>query len=171
MTHVPEEQWLLFASGQLESDERQRCEDHLEQCDECLALYAHAVERLAYSLPEPDMDQLAEGAMQRWEERYGAAAVNARCSLEEKHDRRRNWMRHPIFHYTVAAAITLILMGSGVFQVFTQNASAWVDTNLPAESEELPPSWSEQVMERTVGLLATIQPKEKLEERRGKHDE
>jgi len=62
-------------------------------------------------------------------------------------------------------------MGSGVFQVFTQQASAWGDAGSQYEKKERPPSWSEQLMDRTVGWLAAIRPKANEEERRGKRDE
>ncbi|SDE32749.1 hypothetical protein SAMN02799630_05171 [Paenibacillus sp. UNCCL117] len=173
MTHVQEEVWLHYASDRLTPEERQLCEVHLEQCDECLELYMHALDKQSGDIPEPDMERLTQAALSRWDEYTGAdpAGSTARCGSSPDRDERRSWMRHPVFHYTVAASITLMLMGSGVFQVFTQQASAWGDIGSQLEKQQRPPSWSEQLMERTTGWLAAIRPKANEAERRGQRDE
>ncbi|MEK8133097.1 hypothetical protein WMW72_35065 [Paenibacillus filicis] len=170
MTHMPENVWRLYTEDRLGPDDRERCDHHLLTCDACLDVYLRCVEQMSESLPVPDMDVFAETAMLHWAEQTAQASISSSKEAKGCSDKRRSWMRHPVFHYTVAAAITLILMGSGVFQIFTQQASAW-DANASDWMKQHPPSWSEQLMEQTVGLIAALQPKPKQEERRGKRDE
>jgi anti-sigma factor RsiW len=170
MRHIPEEVWKLYTEDALGPEERERCDSHLQACDACMDLYLRWVDQLAECWPEPDMERIAETVMHHWTERSVPALAPASKAAECGKEKRRGWVRHPIFHYAVAAAVTLLLMGSGVFQSFTQQANAW-DAGRSDSWSQRPPSWSEQLMEQTIQVIAALQPKLKQEERRGKHDE
>lgn len=167
MKHISEETWQLYINDELPDDERNCCEEHMTACDSCLELYMSCLDRAAERLPQPDMHTLTERTMLRWDEHM---QQQGESSAGRQTNRRlsRSWMRHPIFHYAVAAAITLILMGSGVFQMFAQQVNA-LDPRAQAETDPVQHrSFSNQLMNKTIGMLDAIQPKQ---EERGKLDE
>lgn len=70
---------------------------------------------------------------------------------------------HPIFHYTVAAGITMmILMSSGLFQSLAEG-SRQVDPLSPELIQGEPPNEhlpvSQQLLDKTIVMLDSIQPK------------
>lgn len=68
-------------------------------------------------------------------------------------DRPGRWYEKPLFHYTVAASITLVFMFSGAFdQLFPEEAKH----RLPQSQS---PSYSEQLMEKTTNWLDRIMPR------------
>ncbi|SMF87206.1 hypothetical protein SAMN05661091_3659 [Paenibacillus uliginis N3/975] len=68
-------------------------------------------------------------------------------------DRPRRWYERPLFHYTVAASITLMLMFSGTFdRLFPE------DTHHTAPKLSQSTSYSKQLMEKTTSWLDRLKP-------------
>ncbi|GIQ68969.1 zf-HC2 domain-containing protein [Xylanibacillus composti] len=95
--------WNAYIADTLDEPERQRAEDHLLDCEACLALYLACVEEESPSMPALDPKQSE------------ALANDVVHALFPK----KRWFQHVIFHYAVAASITLLLMGSGAFDRMT----------------------------------------------------
>ncbi|GEM_PF-1821034 len=143
--HPAEDEWARFARGGMEAGVRERMEDMLAVCEECLGRFMQAVERseengggfvapggglsqeegasaepaaaAGQPMPMPDMRQIEDRVVlhlllerQRNEGREGGKPDRRRPHAEE---RRRDWLRHPVTHYAVAACVTLLLLGSG----------------------------------------------------------
>lgn len=67
-------------------------------------------------------------------------------------DRPRRWYEKSVFHYTVAASITLILMFSGAFdRMFPEGTAHKAELSSS-------PSYSEQLMEKTTNWLNQLKP-------------
>lgn len=70
--------------------------------------------------------------------------------LYEKEDsyikQRRRWFEHPIFHYTVAACLTLLFLSTGLFDKL-------VPGDLNVNATEQTTSYSDQMMDITVSWL------------------
>lgn len=67
-------------------------------------------------------------------------------------DRPRRWYEKSVFHYTVAASITLVLMFSGAFdRLFPEGKN-------PKAELSSSPSYSEQLMEKTTNWLDQLKP-------------
>ncbi len=49
--HVSIDQWTLYAENELDEAMREEYEDHMYECDSCIALYMKAVEGLGLSIP------------------------------------------------------------------------------------------------------------------------
>ncbi|UUZ82559.1 zf-HC2 domain-containing protein [Paenibacillus sp. P26] len=45
MSHIGAERWMQYVKDELPPAERERCEEHLLQCDMCLAVYMECLER------------------------------------------------------------------------------------------------------------------------------
>lgn len=68
-------------------------------------------------------------------------------------DRPRRWYERSLFHYTVAASITLVFMFSGAFdRLFPE------DANHKSQVSHSP-SYSEQLMKKTTGWLDQLKPR------------
>ncbi|WP_426450429.1 zf-HC2 domain-containing protein [Paenibacillus sp. S-38] len=168
MNHMPRETWLAYVRGVLTPEERDGCDTHLaEDCATCFEIYLEALEELAEVLPQPDTASLQASVMKQWDiEHRSAAFPPARQTGIHLHP--RSWFQHPLLHYGVAAAITMLLMGTGTFQFLMGSVSAAVDPDHPdlarpaAETEPYSVRW----MEKTVGLLDRIESKREREDNR-----
>ena len=68
-------------------------------------------------------------------------------------ERPRRWYERPLFHYTVAASITLVFMFSGAFdRLFPEDAN-------PKSQVSPSPSYSEQLLDKTTGWLDQLKPR------------
>ncbi len=66
---------------------------------------------------------------------------------EDSYQQRRRWFEHPIFHYTVAACITLLFLTTGLFDKLVAG-----DLNHVIATEQTT-SYSDQMMDITVSWL------------------
>ncbi|CAG7655683.1 zf-HC2 domain-containing protein [Paenibacillus allorhizosphaerae] len=160
MNHIPVEQWKKYVEDELEPVERERCEAHLIVCDLCLEQYMQCLEQ-SEGLPLPDDEAaFAAAAMNRFDELCTSQERNAALTVlpAARRDARLPLLHHPFFHYAVAAVITLILMGSGVFQTITQQI-AHIEPDSANAAEPADEPFSKIIMNHTLGMLDSIQPK------------
>lgn len=165
MSHIGAERWMQYVKDELPPAERERCEEHLLQCDMCLAVYMECLERSEGLLPGlSDEREFAGQVMARLEEQAPTeikpSLTGPDSSLRRK---RRTWLHHPIFHYTVAAAVTLLLMSTGIFHQLTQQANASAPPSVDSVPLRERPSFSKQMMDKTIRVLDSIEPKKERE--------
>ncbi|MFM1654560.1 hypothetical protein ACI7RC_21040 [Brevibacillus sp. B_LB10_24] len=153
MRHYTRAEWTSYLHDVLSESEREQYDQHLYSCEECLALYMECLEDGKTSLPLlTDEQQFADAVMVELS-RHGMPAVRPQIvSREPKRSQVKPWYQQTIFHYGVAAAITLILMSAGVFQqVFA------VSTHLTASTQgEQQSSFSDRLMQKAVTVIDTI---------------
>ncbi|MDF2961293.1 MAG: hypothetical protein K0S39_3028 [Paenibacillus sp.] len=174
MKHYSLEQWDLYAGEKLSDEERLAYEAHLCACDSCLELYMQSLERCAGMYPKiEDEAGLAESVMERIStEGSNASPVSKPFIRVNSNPTKKTpvFTRHPLFHYAVAAAITIILMSSGAFQSLTERIGhlETAETTETAEQEQggeqkdlktEHASVSYKIMEKTIVMLDSIQPK------------
>jgi anti-sigma factor RsiW len=169
MKHYTLEQWKHYVEQDLTDGDRDVYEAHLSTCELCLELYMQALERAADSYPVLiDQAALADKVMETIAARTNAeSTVSQFLQPESEHKQKpsetASWLRHPIFHYTVAAAVTLVLMSSGVFQSIADPVGqAKPPSTETAQVETLieQPSVSKMIMEKTIVMLNSIQSKQ-----------
>jgi len=177
MKHYTLAQWELYSGGLLSNEERSAYETHLSTCDPCLELYMQSLERAADSYPALNNETaLAEAVMERIHQTEPAVTsppfIPSQSARPGKVRKTPAFTRHPLFHYTVAAAITVILMSSGAFQSLTERMGHF-GMIAEAGEQELNPdqdyeqsgwvngssSISYKIMEKTIVMLDSIQPK------------
>lgn len=158
MSHRSEAYWRRYAgTDKLSRVERDAAEAHLYECDACLALYMQAVEQLDVQA------RLGSEA-----EKQLKAGLRQHPTLQKTTARRRGWTarrerRRTLVHYTIAAALTLFLLSSGVWQHYLdQTAQPGQTSTAAAEGGTI----SEQMMARTTELLQTWKSAAGLMERR-----
>lgn len=120
MIHYSEKEWLTYINDEIPETMRQELEDHLFSCDHCLETYMKLVESEANQLPE------CKGGD------HFTDQILTQLPLQ-KVKQKRAFSQHPLFHYGVAAAVTFVLMSTGVFQGLTGFVST-VETTGPEKS-------------------------------------
>ncbi|WP_240419778.1 anti-sigma factor family protein [Paenibacillus periandrae] len=173
MKHYTGEQWMNYVEQRLIDEDNQQMEMHLGTCDSCMELYMQSLERVVSSYPSlPDEAALADRVMLAIEaaDSISPSSADSRPAPSEEagfgSQKLRNpilWMKAPLFHYAVAAVITLVLMTSGVFQSIVDHPVGIDRTsNGDAQSEaaQEPVSVSKKLMDKTIVVLDSIQPKQ-----------
>jgi len=136
-------QLKTYLTDQGTPEERENWEDVLLEDEEALSLYMEMLDEFQEELPElEDQASFVNKVMVGME---GRIIVN-----EPRRAARNPWYQRPIFHYIVAASLTLLFMSSGVFD---RLMTGKMDVVLPKDSGL---SYSEQVMEKTSGWFEQL---------------
>jgi len=165
MKHYTAEQWTRYVKEELTYEEQLEYEAHLGSCDQCLEQYMKCLESAADTFPMLADNQsaaMAEAVMQ-----IIVAAPTVHEVQKKSSDRRKrpasSFLSHPVFHYTVAAAVTFLLMGTGLYQSFADRLGS-AETSIEAapyvqedRADRVPVS--QLIMEKTIVMLDAIQPK------------
>lgn len=129
-----------YLAGQSTPDERGKWEEVLLEDEEAFSLYMEALDEMQDELPE----LMNQGAFVN---RVMTAAGIDNIPRIHKPSRTR-WYERTLFHYVIAASLTLLFMSSGVFdRLMTGN----MDVVVPEDAKGL--SYSEQMMQATSGWL------------------
>jgi hypothetical protein len=166
MRHYSSEEWLAYIERKLSAESEREYEDHLYGCDVCLELYTACLVTLeldsvtAYSNPPDPNDAYTEQIMVRINSEKQPNKPSAPL-------RKPALYRRPVFQYALAAAITLILMTTGVFHGITGGTGQVPLTN----KQTVDASFTEQLMDKTVAMLDSIQLKAYLIEKGGENHE
>ena len=108
MSHISFEDWLAYLKNELEEEVRKFYDDHLYDCDDCLTVYLEAMDSAAELLPMIRNDNLfTNEVMQKVTEQKAVDHSNAKT--------KPGIFKKEIFHYIIAAGMTIFLMSSGVF--------------------------------------------------------
>lgn len=107
MTHITYEQGLAYANDKLNAATRASYETHLYQCDECLEVYMQAIETI--DIQEPTM---STGDIMK-------QVYPSETTLPTK----INGYKKTLLHYSVAVAMTFLLMSTGTFTQLTHFVS------------------------------------------------
>ncbi|RWR04535.1 hypothetical protein [Siminovitchia fortis] len=119
MNHIEYEKWMLYATDSLDEKTRMHFENHLYSCDHCLELYLQAVEEAESQMPvlsDPSgfTDSIMKGIGSTQEKQPPA-----------KMKPKKNIRKQTLVHYTAAAAMTLVLMSTGIFSQLTTTVSSF----------------------------------------------
>jgi len=147
VNHISYEKWLQYVKGELDSATEKQYDDHLYSCDQCLSVYLEAVEAMEQALPiMSNEDIFTDMVMQRMEGQKKKTITKSP---------KQSFYQKAIFHYLVAAAMTVILMTSGVFSHLT-NAFNDFETNKKKE-----PSFVTGLMNKSVSLIDKVEKESK----------
>jgi anti-sigma factor RsiW len=161
MRHYSSEEWSAYVEGRLTAENQHEYEDHLYGCDACLQLYTDCTASLELgpaivaSIPSDPNEAFIEQIMVRIE--------SEKQQLHKPINplRKMALYQKPIFQYALAAAITIILMTTGIFQGITGGSE-----KQPLDTKQtLDASYTDQLMDKTVAILDAIQLKANLIEK------
>ncbi|MBM7654254.1 hypothetical protein [Neobacillus cucumis] len=152
MKHYSYAEWQQYVKDEMGNSLREELEGHLYTCDQCLDIYLQAVTANETSLPTlPNETQFTDRVMEM------VPVTNCNVSKVEITKRVPDTR---LFHYLLAAAATLLLMFTGVFQTLASYTSAF---EKPMIQEKKPkPSVTEGVINRTFAWMDSIEKKEAI---------
>lgn len=121
MTHIAYEEWQMYVKNELTQGHRELVEDHLYSCDQCLELYLQVIAEFETELPDL---QNVNGFTER-------VMMSVETKKESEHKSKViPFYQTAIFHYILAAAATILLMMSGVFQTITNYSDSVQDPTM-----------------------------------------
>ncbi|MGG0717929.1 hypothetical protein ABE096_10125 [Robertmurraya massiliosenegalensis] len=139
MNHISYDEWKLYVKNELNEVDRERYDDHLYTCDQCLELYLEAVNEVETELPvlsnEDDFTNLIMAQVSE--------------SKENVPEAKGPFYQKTLFHYALAVAMTLLFTMSGVFQSIT----SYVDAVEGPELKESTPSVTEELVNKTFAWM------------------
>lgn len=142
MNHITNEQWLTYVKDELDEKLRIDYEEHLYGCDQCLALYLEAVEIVEQQALIITTDEIIQ-------------SVNKNIASKQSKDIKEPiFYKKALFHYLVAAAMTLVLMSSGVFSQLIQVVSDIESENGNGSSV------ISKIMDSSISIIDQVEVKE-----------
>lgn len=159
MKHYDASEWIGYVENRLPEEQRAGMEDHLYRCDQCLGLYMTSLEAIPTpSLMETNTEPLTDELLQIIfsGERGTPDAHPIRTRWKKSVE---GWLQKPFLLYTAAAMLTIVLMSTGFFQMVSDGASRMEKK----ASQPIENSWTKELMQRTVSMLDTMDPKEDSE--------
>jgi len=142
MRHFSNEEWMSYINDKLSETTCEELENHLFSCDQCLVVYMEMIDRQAEELPVIDDSSFTNEII---------------AELPQKKVRKKTLYQRTLFHYAVAAVITLTLMTTGFFQSIT-GVVATVEASSPSQPGH---SVSNSLMEKTLKLFEILDTKQK----------
>jgi len=162
MKHYSFEEWLQYVNDEVNENTKEELENHLYSCDQCLDQYLIAVEASESSLPilsdSSDFTDLvmAEVSKQKPAVPDTIGNLNTMSMVPSVPDTKKPFYQQAVFHYLLAAAATLLLTFSGVFQ----SLAAYANSIDKPQIQEKKPSVTEGVINKTFAWMDSLEKKE-----------
>jgi hypothetical protein len=138
-----------YLAGQGTAAERENWEEILLEDEDALSLYMASLEEVQDELPP--LNDPVSFTSKVMESLSIADGLSIKKMAEP---RRTRWYEKAVFHYVVAASLTLLFLSSGVFdKLLTGNMDVVVQTS------DAGPSYTEQAMQATSGWLNQLMNK------------
>lgn len=131
--------WIDYVRGNVEAGTAERMEALLLGDEAAFAAYGEALSSLEQELPQP----VDERAFMR---SVLAALPETEPRYMDKQAKR--WSRHPLFHYMIAASVTVLLLSGGFFDRLAAGANHMMDLNCSQDA-----LISRQMMDAASGWL------------------
>ncbi|NEU31759.1 hypothetical protein GN156_13390 [bacterium LRH843] len=140
MIHIPLGDWKTYAKDEVNEEKRSLYEQHLYTCDQCMDLYMEAIESIQGEIPtiEEPSAYINEVMSRIPFERTTSPIVET--------EKKKKWYEEKLFHYVLAAAMTFLLMATGVFSELTNVTTQF-------EQNHNHSSLTENVLNKTTTLL------------------
>jgi anti-sigma factor RsiW len=156
MKHYSYGEWLGYVKDEVSVKTREELESHLYTCEECLEHYLQAVSEHETSLPvlsnEDSFTDLIMAEVSKQKE-----IIEKPTAHKQPVKTKKPFYQQASFHYLIAAAATLLLSFSGVFQSLATYASA---VEAPQHSKEKKPTVTEGVIDKTFAWMDSLEKKE-----------
>lgn len=149
-----QEIWKKYIRGELGPDQTEALDALLREDDALFQSYMQTLMAIEEQLPVPpeSPDVFADRVLSAIREPSESMTKTSRPA-------RKRW-NQPAVHYVLAASITLLLLGGGVFDLLSAGAGA------VAERQNTDPSLSERLMERAAKWMDRHNAEEPLKDMR-----
>lgn len=148
MNHRSYEEWVRYVNNQLDEKTREHYDTHLFGCDQCLSVYLEVIEAMEQQLP----------AMNNKEEFTDSLMIKIKQQNPGRENSVSKFYQKPIFHYVLAAAMTFLLMSTGVFSQLMNIVNDF-ESNPKQETSVV-----EGFVNHTVSFLDKIQEQKETEQ-------
>lgn len=154
MKHYSVQEWMKYVENELDKDAREVYENHLYSCDQCLDIYLQAVAEVEPELPvitnevnftDLVMAQISESHVPKIQD------------VKEKRKTSKRFYHTAIFHYSIASAMTILLMSTGVFQSITKYTENVQDPSFQENRSSL----TEGIVDKTFAWMDSFEEKNK----------
>lgn len=133
--HYSYEDWCNYVKNEIDGTVREDYEFHLYSCDQCLELYTKVLAADVTELPAiREENDFTDGVMAEIAE-----------LKKQKLVKKKSFYQSSVFHYLLAAAMTVVLMASGVFQSLTKYADTVQNPQVLGQT----PSLTEGIIQKT----------------------
>ncbi|MCR8645143.1 zf-HC2 domain-containing protein [Paenibacillus sp. N1-5-1-14] len=150
MKHVDANTWYPYIQGELDREVMLLLEEHLYRCPDCLETYLSCVEQLSSNLPTPvDPVTLTNSIMEQIE--VPTVSLPTKQHPKKPASDRTRMLRN----YFIAAAATILLMFTGIFQAIFQQVDDF--RHNPSNNVS---RVSDQLVEQTIRFLKVAPPKD-----------
>ncbi|MEC0243273.1 hypothetical protein P4H66_26005 [Paenibacillus dokdonensis] len=140
------EEWTAYIRGETPQRQAEWMEALLLEDETAFSLYMQAMDMEAEGLPVMgNPEQFVQNVMNQ------LVTPEVNNILLEQKDNRRRWYEHRLFHYAIAACLTLIFLSAGWFDKLTPGPQ---QVNAHANKA----SYSEDLVRVTTGWLDRIKP-------------
>ncbi|NIK72341.1 zf-HC2 domain-containing protein [Paenibacillus sp. BK720] len=165
--HVTTADLAAYIGDELPEHNRERIELHIAACEPCMALFMNAIEASEVAESDPASDGAAEAKavvipdMKKLGKRVVdillAESARKNPVMRAEPARRQSFLQRPVVHFAAAAAITLLLLGTGTFSGLSaklgemDSHSATTGQTVEKDDEQPPqgPTWSDRMVTRT----------------------
>lgn len=149
MKHYRYDEWMQYVKNELDEQKREKLENHLYTCDQCLDDYLQAMSEHESSLPilsnESSFTDLVMAEVSK-QKRVVTKKPAAKKAIYQK----------AIFHYLLAAAATILLMATGAFQ----SLAAYANVLQKPPIQERKPTVTDSVINKTFAWMDSLDKKE-----------
>jgi hypothetical protein len=152
MKHYNYEEWLSYVKNEVNDSTREDLDNHLYTCDQCLEQYLQAISEHESSLPLLSNESSFTDMVMA-----GVSKQKEPAAMKPPVKHKKPFYQQAAFHYLIAAAATLLLTFSGVFQSLATYASA---IEAPQHIKEKRPSVTEGVIDKTFAWMDSLEKKE-----------
>ncbi|CEG26383.1 anti-sigma factor family protein [Bacillus sp. B-jedd] len=149
MKHYSLADWLAYIEGEADAHQQAEMEDHLYSCAECLDLYSTGIEINEEHFPGIQNPEFTDYVMQQINFVKGRGEEDGN-TVSRLIPNEKPYYRNQVFHYIVAAAATLLLMFSGVFQSITAIAG-----NIDSQTKNR--SYTEGIITKTFAWMDSLE--------------
>lgn len=181
MKHYTFDEWLQYVNDEINEKTKEELENHLYSCDQCLNHYLMAVEANESSLPVlSDETGFTDSVMAEVSKQKTVVPDTVKYSITmpivpsvpdtvknsntmpivpsvpDTKMKKKAFYQQAAFHYLLAAAATLLLTFSGVFQSLAAYASSLERPQI----QEKKPSVTEGVINKTFAWMDSLEKKE-----------
>ncbi|WP_449601840.1 hypothetical protein [Paenibacillus sp. Marseille-Q9583] len=145
---IQREQAKAYIEGHMDAAIREDWERLLLEDEETFTSYMKMLDELQEDLPSLENSSVfTERVMGEWANLTESSEVLEQMTVEEG-GRRYRWYEKTVFHYAVAASLTLLIMSSGMFDKLH---TGQMELMISKKDNSL--SFSEQVIQATSGWL------------------
>ncbi|MBZ4652883.1 MAG: hypothetical protein JG781_221 [Peptococcaceae bacterium] len=145
MKHYTQAEWLLFRQGLLAKEKVYIMEEHLAQCDQCLAHFLSLIS-------EEEVKEADEFLSPDFSDKVINTVKGEKTIIRKSPHKLKEKQKNMFAYYVAAAAITLIFMSTGFFQSLIDTGPRIVSLAASPEnrSREWDLNWSGKVVNKAA---------------------